>query len=102
MTTFNVIEPLEPHQVLARKVARQWRQEHRFRAQVVELLAMIKPARGNAACHPLEQCPETSQEQLEQLAERWARHWCGSLCSTAEGRLELQLRGLISDARLDL
>ena len=101
MTSFNITPPLEPHQGLALKVARRWRQEHRFKAFLVELLARIRPTRGNPACHPLEQCPATPQEELEELMERWCRHWLGCLASTSQGRLQLDLRDRANDIRLD-
>ena len=112
MTTIYFVPPPEPHQRLARAAARQWARQHPYRerssivsaairAVVVRVLARLKPVKGEPVCHQLEWCPETSQEDLEALLDRWCRHWYGSLASTPEGRLQLELRRHAKDARLD-
>ena len=98
MTSFNAIEPAEPHRHLALKVAHRWRQEYPLRAFLVELLARIRPIKGEPACHPSEWCPATLQDDLEELLDRWTQHWFGSLASAPE---LLELRDLANDARLD-
>ena len=93
MTTIYLTPPPpEPHQRLARAAARRWARQHPCRALVVRVLARLKPASGEPVCHQLEHCPETPQEALEALLDRWVSHWYQSLAATPEGRLQLELR----------
>jgi len=102
MTTLNDLPPpCEPHQALARVAASQWARQHPLKAVLVRVLARLVPASREPLCHLLEHCPETSQEDLEALLDRWCCHWHGSLASTSQGRLQLDLRDRLNDARLD-
>jgi cation transport ATPase len=112
MTTFNTLPPRQPHQRLARAAAQQWASQHPLRAAVVRVLARLGRSRQQPSHHPLEHCPETPQDGLEALLDRWTRHWYGSLASTPEGRLlaslpielrslQLDLRDKLNDIRLD-
>ena len=101
MTSFNDCPPSEPHQALARAVARKWQLQHPLRAAVVMALARLGRGRQQPSCHPLEWCPATPQDDLDALLEQWCCHWLVSLASTPEGRLQLELRDQANDARLD-
>jgi hypothetical protein len=101
MTTFNFYPPPQPHQALARAAAQRWARQHPFRAVVVRMLARLGRDRPQPSHHLLEHCPETPQEDLEDLLDRWCRHWYQSLAATAAGRLQLDLRNKLNDIRLD-
>ena len=112
MTTIYFVPPPEPHQRLAKAAARRWARQHPYRerssivsaairAVVVRVLARLKPASGEPVCHQLEHCPETPQEALEALLDRWVSHWYQSLAATPEGRLQLELRRHAKDLKPD-
>jgi len=112
MTTFNFYPPPQPHQALAKAAAQQWASQHPLRAVVVRVLARLGRGRQQprerssiaseaSSHHLLEHCPETPQEALEALLDRWCRHWYQSLASTPEGRLQLDLRNRANEIRLD-
>ena len=101
MTTFNTLPPPQPHQRLARAAAQQWASQHPLRAALVRVLGRLGRSRQQPSHHLLEHCPETPQEDLEDLLERWCCHWHRSLASTPEGRLQLDLRDRANDIRLD-
>ena len=123
MTTFDTLPPRQPHQRLARAAAQQWASQHPLRAALVRVLGRLGRSRQQprerssiaseaSSYHPLEHCPDTPQDDLEDLLDRWVRHWYGSLASTPEGRLlaslpielrslQLDLRDKLNDIRLD-
>jgi hypothetical protein len=112
MTSLLIPPPPEPHQRLARAAARQWASQHPLRAALARVLARLGGGRQQprerssiaseaSSYHPLEHCPDTPQDDLEDLLDRWVRHWYGSLASTPEGLLQLDLKNKLSDIRLD-
>ena len=101
MTTIYFVPPPEPHQRLAKAAARRWARQHPYRALVVRVLARLRPVKGEPVCHQLEWCPETPQEDLEALLDRWCCHWYQSLVSSADGRLQLDLRRHAKDLKPD-
>jgi hypothetical protein len=101
VTTSDTLPPRQPHQALAKAAAQQWASQHPLRAAVVRVLARLGRDRPQPSHHPLEHCPDTPQDDLEDLLDRWVRHWYGSLASTPEGRLQLDLRDKLNDIRLD-
>jgi hypothetical protein len=112
MTSLLIPPPPEPHQRLARAAAQRWASQHPLKAALARVLARLGRDRPQPGHHPLEHCPDTPQDDLEDLLDRWVRHWYGSLASTPEGRLlaslpielrslQLDLRNKLNDIRLD-
>ena len=98
---FDPPQPLQPHRRVGRMVAQQWRQKHPLKALLVRALATLRPSRPQLTFHPLESCPQTSEEDLELLLMEWRSHWYRSLASTPQGRYQLELMDRAHDRWLD-